>query len=86
MRRQSTYAIPEEVESKKQSVSNADLLTVSEVADILRVDSTTVRRWVKFGTIDAICLPHQNKRQSYRIKRTTLNKVLDTTPEAAEAV
>ena len=54
-----------------------DLLTVSEVADILRVDATTVRRWVKYGILAAISLPHARKRQSYRIKRETLEKLLE---------
>jgi excisionase family DNA binding protein len=54
----------------------SDLLTVSEVASILRVDDTTVRRWVKQGTLEAVVLPHVNTRQAYRIKRETLNKLL----------
>jgi excisionase family DNA binding protein len=54
----------------------SELLTVSEVARILRVDDTTVRRWVKQGTLDAVVLPHINSRQAYRIKRETLNRVL----------
>ena len=54
----------------------SDLLTVSEVARILRVDDTTVRRWVKQGVLEAVTLPHANSRQSYRIKRETLNRVL----------
>jgi excisionase family DNA binding protein len=53
-----------------------ELLTVGEVARILRVDNTTVRRWVKQGSLEAIALPHVNMRQVYRIKRETLNKVL----------
>jgi excisionase family DNA binding protein len=62
----------------KRSVKNmSDLLTVSEVADILRVDATTVRRWVKYGVLEAVSLPHARKRQSYRIKRETLEKVLE---------
>ncbi len=44
-----------------------DLLTVSEVARILRVDDTTVRRWVKQGALEAIVLPHVNERQAYRM-------------------
>jgi excisionase family DNA binding protein len=58
------------------STSASDLLTVSEVAEILRVDDTTVRRWVKQGALEAVVLPHVNARQAYRIKRDTLNKVL----------
>lgn len=54
----------------------SELLTVSEVARILRVDDTTVRRWVKQGALEAVVLPHVNERQAYRIKRETLNKVL----------
>ena len=60
-----------------------DLLTVSEVAQILRVDDTTVRRWVKIGALDAVVLPHLNKRQAYRIKRETLNKLLEGFPNTA---
>jgi len=54
-----------------------ELLTVSEVAKILRVDDTTVRRWVKNDVLQAVKLPHLNKRQSYRIRRNTLNDVLE---------
>jgi excisionase family DNA binding protein len=53
-----------------------DLLTVAEVARILRVDDTTVRRWVKQGALEAVILPHVNTRQAYRIKRETLDKLL----------
>ncbi|MBV9257645.1 MAG: helix-turn-helix domain-containing protein [Ktedonobacteraceae bacterium] len=55
---------------------SSDLLTVSEVAQILRVDGTTVRRWVKQGALEAVILPHMNERQAYRIKRETVNKIL----------
>ncbi len=54
----------------------SELLTISEVAGILRVDNTTVRRWVKQGTFEAVVLPHANARQAYRIKRETLEKLL----------
>jgi excisionase family DNA binding protein len=60
-----------------------DLLTVSEVAEILRVDETTVRRWVKIGALEAVVLPHLNKRQAYRIKRDTLEKLLAGNPHVA---
>jgi excisionase family DNA binding protein len=53
-----------------------ELLTVAEVARILRVDTTTVRRWVKQGSLEAVVLPHVNMRQVYRIKRETLDRVL----------
>ena len=55
---------------------DADLLTVGEVARQLRVDDTTVRRWIKSGVLDAIALPHSGLRQAYRIRRTTLEALL----------
>ncbi len=58
--------------------ADSDLLTVSEVAKILRVDTTTVRRWVKQGAIEGVVLPHTGVRQGYRIKRGTLKNVLGT--------
>jgi excisionase family DNA binding protein len=61
---------------KKGTDNMSELLTVSEVARILRVDNTTVRRWVKQGTLEAIVLPHARERQAYRIKRETLDRVL----------
>lgn len=54
----------------------SDLLTVSEVAKQLRVDDTTIRRWIKEGALEAVILPHVNERQAYRIRRATLEKVL----------
>ena len=63
----------------------SDLLTVREVAKQLRVDDTTVRRWVKCGALEAVILPHRGARQAYRIKRETLNKVLNTQREGVTA-
>jgi excisionase family DNA binding protein len=57
----------------------ADLLTVREVAQQLRVDDTTVRRWIKNGVLEAITLPHRGSRQAYRIRRSTLNALLTPT-------
>ncbi len=54
----------------------SDLLTVSEVARIFRVDDTTVRRWVKQGTLEAVPLPKRGIRQGYRIKRETIDRLL----------
>ena len=56
--------------------TNNELLTVSEVASILRCDDTTVRRWIKQGALEAVILPHVNARQAYRVKRSTMNKLL----------
>ncbi len=54
----------------------AELLTVREVAKQLRVDDTTVRRWIKNGVLEAITLPHKGERQAYRIRRSTLDNLL----------
>jgi len=58
----------------------SELLTVSEVARILRVDDTTVRRWAKEGSMEVVVLPHKNVRQAYRIKKETLDKLLGKLP------
>ena len=63
----------------------SELLTVSEVAEILRVDDTTVRRWVKQGVLEAVVLPHLNERQAYRIKRATLDKLLGVNGNGSQA-
>ncbi len=55
---------------------NDELLTVQEVAERLRVNEATVRRWIKDGALDAIRLPHKGKREIYRIRRSTLISVL----------
>lgn len=55
---------------------NEELLTVHEVAQQLRVDDTTVRRWIKNGVLEAIALPHRGLRQAYRIRRSTLDELL----------
>lgn len=55
-----------------------DLYTIKEIAAILLVDPTTVRRWVRQGVLEALRLPHieGSKREGYRIKRETLDKLL----------
>jgi excisionase family DNA binding protein len=56
-----------------------NLLTVSEVAKILRVDDASIRRWVANGVLEAIRLPSKSGlHQGYRIRRETLDKVLNT--------
>lgn len=52
------------------------LLTVQEVAQYLRVNEATVRRWIKIGALDAIKLPHRGKREVYRIRQSTLDSIL----------
>ncbi len=53
--------------------SSGELLTVREVAKHLRVDDTTVRRWIKSGALDAVALPHSGKRCGYRVRKHTLD-------------
>ncbi len=63
-----------------------ELLTVREVAAQLRVDDTTVRRWIKNGALEAITLPHRGARQAYRIRRSTLDALLKpVSPESQDA-
>lgn len=72
-------ASPEEtsdIEQREGAVETDNLLTVREVAKRLRVDTTTVRRWIAQGLLDAIPLPHQGKRQGYRIRKQTLDRLL----------
>lgn len=61
--------------SEEQEIE--ELLTVAEVSLRLRVDSTTTRRWIKSGALEAITLPHRGKRQAYRIKKSTLDALLN---------
>ncbi|MBA2679428.1 MAG: helix-turn-helix domain-containing protein [Ktedonobacteraceae bacterium] len=63
-----------------QNTQQEDLFTVGEVARRLRVDDTTVRRWIRSGTLEAITLPHVGKRQAYRIKTSTLDTLLEVSP------
>lgn len=55
-----------------------DLFTVREVAQKLRVDDTTVRRWVKGGLLTAITLPHPRNRKSYRVPRSSVEAIYQT--------
>jgi excisionase family DNA binding protein len=56
-----------------------DLLTVVEVAKRLRVDPTSVRRWIHDGILDAIRLPGNGKYAKFRIRKSTLQRILEKT-------
>jgi len=63
--------------------TNDTYYTVHEVAHKLRVDDTTVRRWIKSGALPAIALPHTGVRRSYRIAKEEYDKLVatgDSTP------
>ncbi len=62
------------------------LLTVREVARRLRVDDTTVRRWIKADVFDAIVLPRRGERQVYRIRQSTLDQLLTSSRSEGETV
>lgn len=55
-----------------------ELLTIHEVSLRLRVNDTTVRRWIKIGALEAVALPRPGERQSYRIKKSTIDALLNT--------
>lgn len=75
--------IQERAEKPSTTETESDLLTVAEVARILRVDDTTVRRWIKDGALEAVALPHANKRVGYRIKKETMDGLFDQQVEMA---
>lgn len=63
-----------------QNLQQETLFTVQEVASRLRVDDTTVRRWIQSGALEAVILPHRGKRQAYRIKQSTFDLLLQGSP------
>ncbi len=85
MARHASVASTEQDQTNTSNSSEQDdLLTVSEVARRLRVDTTTVRRWVTIGSLEAVILPHRGKRLIYRIRQSTLNDILMTPPKIEE--
>lgn len=68
--------------TNRSSEGLSDLLTVREVARRLRVDDTTVRRWIKSGMLEAVTLPHKGKRRGYRVKKMTLDALFNETPSS----
>ena len=53
-----------------------ELLTVNEVAKRLRVDASTVRRWIRDGLLEAVTLPHNGHRKQHRIRKDVFEKLL----------
>lgn len=60
-----------------------NLLTTNEVAKILRVDRSTVLKWIKAGLLKAQILPHGGKRRQYRITRKDLQCALESALDGA---
>ncbi len=82
MARHSNTLEQEKYAGEKKTMSEEkhdELLTVREVARRLRVDDTTVRRWIKSGALEAVTLPHRAKRQAYRVKQSTIDMLLKRT-------
>lgn len=52
------------------------LLTVREVATMLRVDPETVRKWIRAGKLESIELPKANTRAPRRIERASIENLL----------
>ncbi len=59
----------------KQEDQSEKLLTVQEVAKGLKVDETTVRRWIEAGILEAVTLPHVGNRKVYRIKKSVYESI-----------
>jgi excisionase family DNA binding protein len=53
------------------------LFTVRQVARILQVDDTTIRKWIKNGEIEAILLPGGRLKKRYRIRKSTVDAILN---------
>jgi excisionase family DNA binding protein len=68
----------EKAEKQANTGGHDELLTVHEVARQLRVDDTTVRRWIKNGALEAVTLPHLGKRRGYRVRAKTLDALLSS--------
>lgn len=66
-------------------IDEGELLTVQEVAKILKVDSTSVKRWIKLGALEAIALPHYSKRLVHRIRKSTVEALLESTTKGIHA-
>ena len=61
-----------------------EFLTTKDVAARLRVDTATVRRWVKDGSLEAIVLPYARKKTQLRFYRETIEKLLNTTTKEGQ--
>jgi excisionase family DNA binding protein len=69
-------------DASKLDINNLpDLLTVREVADLLRVSPLTVKRWGKRGKLPAIRI---NSRGDRRYKKESVLWMLGMAPEQQE--
>ncbi len=84
-RQKQTKAEMSEERKEDTAAPGSDLLTVREVARQLRVDDTTVRRWIKSGALDAVALPHTGKRSGYRVRRRTIDALFSTPAASSQS-
>ena len=56
-----------------------DYFTPRELAKRLRVDDTTVRRWIRTGALEAETI-RQGKRNRHRIKKATIAAIETPSP------
>ncbi|HOZ02941.1 MAG TPA: helix-turn-helix domain-containing protein [Candidatus Woesebacteria bacterium] len=69
-------------DASKLNINNLpDLLTVREVADLLRVSPLTIKRWGKRGKLPAIRI---NSRGDRRYKKEAVLWLLGVSPEENE--
>ena len=69
-------------DASKLDIKNLpDLLTVREVADLLRVSPLTIKRWGKRGKLPAIRI---NSRGDRRYKKEAVLWLLGMTPDDSE--
>jgi excisionase family DNA binding protein len=59
------------------SILDTKFYTVAEVARVLRVDESTVRRHLKDGSIEHIELPGRSSRRVKRIPEDVLQRLLN---------
>lgn len=68
------------VPGSERTMLDSDLLTVRDVAQFLKVDDSTVQRWIKEGLLPAIPLPRRGKRTMYRVRQASVENMLLTPP------
>lgn len=70
--------------AQKISIDNLpDLLTISEVAEILRVSPLTIKRWGKKGKLPAIRI---NSRGDRRYKKEVVLRLIGADMQMEEAI
>ncbi len=56
--------------------TESPLLTLREVAGLLRVEVSTVHRWIKNGALAGVTLPGAGRQHVYRVQRATIDAIL----------